>query len=249
MIPKIIHYCWFGGKDLPQSAKNCLESWKKYCPDYEIKRWDESNFDIEENKFVSQAYHAKKYAFVSDYARFKILIEDGGIYLDTDVELLKPLDDLLDNHAFMGFEKSGSEITGVAPGLIIGTQPHAQFLDDMVACYNGISFCDEEGNQTAKTVVKYMTDYLVERGCVVEDRLQTVNGITLYPTEYFCPKDYESGVIHIGTNTYSVHHYDSTWWPAKSLYLRELTEKYGRRKGLLLYRLTLPFKAKLWRNQ
>lgn len=246
MIPKIIHYCWFGGKELPESARKCLDSWKKYCPDYEIKRWDESNFNVEENNFVSQAYHARKYAFVSDYARFKVLIEDGGIYLDTDVELLKSLDDLLDNHAFMGFEKCGELITGVAPGLIIGTHPHAQFLQDMVDCYSAINYCDENGNQVAKTVVKYMTDYLVEGGCVVEDRLQTVNGVTLYPSAYFCPKDYESGEIHISEETYSVHHYDSTWWSAKALYLRSLTEKYGSKKGLLLYRLTMPFKMKLW---
>ena len=113
------------------------------------------------------------------------------------MELIKPLDDLLHNEAFMGFEKCGDQMTGVAPGLIIGTHPHARFLTDMVACYNSISFCDDEGNQTAKTVVKYMTDYLVERGCVVEDRLQTVAGVTLYPTEYFCPKDYESGEIKL----------------------------------------------------
>ena len=249
MIPKIIHYCWFGGKELPENAVKCIDSWKKYCPDYEIRRWDESNFDVEENTFVAQAYKARKFAFVSDYARFKIMIEDGGIYLDTDVELLKPLDDLLDQHAFMGFEKNGAEITGIAPGLIIGAEAGAQFLRDMVDIYSNTTFCDAEGKQTAATVVKYMTDYLVDRGCVVEDRMQTVDGITLYPTAHFCPKDYGSGEIHISENTYSVHHYDSTWWPEKSLYLRNLTEKYGKKLGLLIYRLTMPFKPGLWLNK
>lgn len=246
MIPKIIHYCWFGGKELPESAKKCIESWKKYCPDYEIKRWDESNIDIHENRFISQAYQAKKYAFVSDYVRFKVLIEEGGIYLDTDVQLMKSLNDLLDKHAFMGFEKIGNTVSGVAPGLIIGSEPHASFLYDMVNLYNQLAYCDEQSNPIAKTVVKYLTDYLVEKGCIVEDRLQIVDDIVLYPSEYFCPKDYESGEIHLTENTYSIHHYDSTWWEPKALYLKKLSEKYGKKKGLILYRLTMLFRFDLW---
>lgn len=246
MIPKIIHYCWFGGKELPESAKKCIESWKKYCPDYEIKRWDESNIDIHENRFISQAYQAKKYAFVSDYVRFKVLIEEGGIYLDTDVQLMKSLNDLLDKHAFMGFEKIGNTVSGVAPGLIIGSEPHASFLYDMVNLYNQLAYFDEQSNPIAKTVVKYLTDYLVEKGCIVEDRLQIVDDIVLYPSEYFCPKDYESGEIHLTENTYSIHHYDSTWWEPKALYLKKLSEKYGKKKGLILYRLTMLFRFDLW---
>lgn len=246
MIPKIIHYCWFGGKKLPDSALKCIESWKKYCPDYEIKLWDETNFNIEENKFIAQAYKAKKFAFVSDYARFKVLMEDGGIYLDTDVELLKSLDDLLENEAFMGLEKVGNEITGIAPGLIIGTRPNKEFLSYMVNLYNGLDFCDEAGNIVAKTVVKYTTDYFVEQGFVLEDKTQKVGDVTIYSHEYFCPKDYESGKITITSNTYSVHHYDSTWWPAKALYYRKITEKYGEKKGLWIYRLTVLFNLKLW---
>lgn len=246
MIPKIIHYCWFGGGDLPESALKCIESWKKYCPDYEIKLWDESNFNIKENRFIVQAYKEKKYAFVSDYARFKVLLKNGGIYLDTDVELLKPLDDLLDNNAFMGFEKAGKELTGIAPGLIIGTNPEAKFVKDMINLYNKIEFCDSEGNIVAKTVVKYTTDYLLKKGCVLENKIQKIEDVTLYPTEYFCPKDYESGKITITENTYSIHHYDSTWWPARAIYLKKMTEKYGAKKGLWMYRVTLPFNLKLW---
>ncbi len=246
MIPKTIHYCWFGKKELPDSAKKCIESWKKYCVDYEIKLWNEDNFDINENMFISQAYEARKYAFVSDYARFKILYEHGGIYMDTDVELIKPLDDLLKNNAFMGFEKANKKITGIAPGLIIGTEKEAPFLKNMIEIYNNSIFFDENGSQKAYTVVKYMTDYLLDKGCLLEDRLQCVDNITLYPTAYFCPKDYETGEINITEKTYSIHHYDSTWWPEKSLYLRKLIEKYGAKNGVLIYRLTIPFNFKLW---
>lgn len=246
MIPKIIHYCWFGGKELPKSAQDCIQSWKKFCPDYEIKRWDESNVDLEENIFVQQAYAAKKYAFVSDYFRFKILEENGGIYLDTDVELIKNIDALLSDDMFMGFEKIHDRVTGVAPGLIIGAIPHNHIMKYMVEHYNGIPFANDQGEKVAQSVVVYMTDYLIEKGLKMIDQMQVVDGMKIYPSSYFCPKDYETGEIHIVENTYSIHHYDSTWWSPRALYLKKLTEKYGKKKGHILYRISLPFNFKLW---
>lgn len=246
MIPKIIHYCWFGGKKIPESAKKCMESWEKFCPDYEIKLWNEENFNMNENLFIKQAYENKKYAFVSDYARFKVLQEEGGIYLDTDVELLKPLDDLLNVKAFMGFEKIENKVTGVAPGLIIGVEPHASFITDMIELYNSIEYCNANHERTAKSVVEYMTNYLVDKGCKLNDEQQEIEGILIYPSKYFCPKDYESGKIMLSEETYSIHHYDSSWWDPKALYLRSLTEKYGYKKGLLVYRMTWVFNLKLW---
>lgn len=246
MIPKIIHYCWFGGKELPESAKKCIASWKKYCPDYKIIQWDESNFDMKTNLFIEQAYANRKYAFVSDFARFQVLRDTGGIYLDTDVELIKPLDDLLSNKAFMGFEKIKDKVTGVAPGLIIGTEPQQQFIIDMIDLYNHLEFCDANNERTAKSVVEYMTNYLIDKGCELTDKKQLVQDIVIYPSEYFCPKDYESGEINLSEATYSIHHYDSSWWNPKALYLRSLTEKYGYQKGLFLYRITRLFNLKLW---
>ncbi len=248
MIPKIIHYCWFGGKKMPKSAERCIESWKKYCPDYEIRRWDETNFNFNENLFVRQAYLNKKYAFVSDFARFKVLQNIGGIYLDTDVELIKPLDELLSNRAFMGFEKIEDRITGVAPGLIIGAEPQKEFVVDMINLYNNLEFCNIYHERTAKSVVEYMTEYLVDRGCKLNNQQQEVDGIIIYPSQYFCPKDYESGQINISEETYSIHHYDSSWWNPKAIYLRKLTEKYGYKRGLFIYRMTWIFNLKLlWR--
>lgn len=249
MIPKIIHYCWFGENDLPLAASKCIDSWKKYCPDYTIKRWDESNFNIDENIFIKEAYQEKKYAFVSDYARFKILQLEGGIYLDTDVELIRNLDDLLDDNIFMGFEKVNNEITGVAPGLIIGAIPNNNFFDEIIKLYQTMHFMDNENKIIAHSVVFYTTELLKKKGLELYDKEQTIDKIHIYPSSYFCPKDYETGKVQIKKNTYSIHHYDSSWWSPKSLYLKKLTEKYGIGRARLIYRLTYFFKPDIWGNK
>lgn len=210
MIPKIIHYCWFGGKPLPAQAEKCLKSWKKYCPDYEIRRWDESNFDISTNLYAKQAYEAKKYAFVSDYARFFILEKYGGVYLDTDVELLKPLDAILEKGAFMGAE-SDESIT-VAPGLGMGFIPEMAILKEILNVYKQLEFVDSTGNINQKTVVEYTTEVLKKHGLKDRMGIQQVCGVNIYPTEYFAPKNCVTGKISITCNTVSIHHYDASWY-------------------------------------
>ena len=138
MVPKIIHYCWFGGKSLPDEAKEYIESWKKYCPDTEIVEWNESNFDINCCQYVKEAFDAKKWAFVSDYARFYVLYKYGGMYFDTDVEMIKPIDDIVSNGAFMGIE-AGRKVF-VAPGLGIGAEAGNEIFREILDYYENQTF-------------------------------------------------------------------------------------------------------------
>ena len=202
MIPKKIHYCWFGGNPIPEKDKK--------CPDYEIIRWDESNYDIRKNKFISQAYDMKKWAFVSDYARLDIIYNNGGIYLDTDVELVKSLDILLENEAFMGFEKGRV----VATGLGFGAIPHQKGIKLLRDSYNNLEFVDKRGNQLSaeKTNCPIINSkILTENGALMNDQMQNVLGITLYPTEYFCPLNSTTGELNCTENTYSIHRYSMSW--------------------------------------
>lgn len=210
MIPKKIHYCWFGGNPIPEKDKKCIESWKKFCPDYEIIRWDESNYDIRKNKFISQAYDMKKWAFVSDYARLDIIYNNGGIYLDTDVELVKSLDILLENEAFMGFEKGRV----VATGLGFGAIPHQKGIKLLRDSYDNLEFVDKRGNQLSaeKTNCPIINSkVLTENGALMNDQMQNVLGITLYPTEYFCPLNSTTGELKCTDKTFSIHWYNMSW--------------------------------------
>ena len=200
VIPKIIHYCWFGGNPLPEEAKKCIESWKKYMPGYEIKEWNESNFDINCCAYVKEAYEAKKWAFVSDYARFYIIYKCGGIYFDTDVEVIKSLEPILQEGPFMGLEKSNESY--VAPGLGI----YKEILD----FYNDRHFISE-GSIDYTTVVIYVTQILKKHGLKNKKILQKIANINIYPAEYFCPKDYTSGELLITDNTYTIHHFSASW--------------------------------------
>ena len=207
MIPKKIHYCWFGGNPLPEDAKKCIASWKKYCPDYEIIEWNESNFDIHCMPFVEQAYEAKKYAFVSDVARLIVVYEQGGIYMDTDVEVLKPLDDLLKNKAYMSFENNENVNTGQG----FGAEADFPLLKEHIDVYRNASFIDENGslNQTACT--KYTTDLLVKKGLIRNGEKQVIDNLMLYPADYFNPYDSLTGKLKKTENTYSIHWYDASW--------------------------------------
>lgn len=211
-IPKIIHYCWFGGKPLPEEYKKYIESWKKFLPDFEIKEWNEKNFNINECTYAREAFEAKKWAFVSDYARFKILYEYGGIYFDTDVEVIKSFDHILSCGAFMGIEKVSSKVeTSVAPGLGIGCNPGLKIYEEILTKYNNIHFLNFDGTYNLKTVVEYVTDILKKHGFTEKDELQKVAGITIYPADVFDPIDCETGRINITPNTVSIHHYAASW--------------------------------------
>lgn len=219
MIPKKIHYCWFGGNPLPESVEKCIASWKKYCPDYEIIRWDESNYDVNQIDYMKEAYEAKKYAFVSDYARLDIVYKHGGIYLDTDVELIKNLDSLLHEKCFMGMELPGR----VATGLGFGAEREAGFLEKHIRMYKDSSFLNEKGYNLS-TCIDYTLKVLGEYTFLNEDTIQKFEDVTIYPTEYFCPLNMRSNKLVKTNNTYSIHWYDASW-KSSNKFIRNLQKK------------------------
>lgn len=213
MIPKKIHYCWFGRNPLPKVTRKCIDSWKKYLPDHEIIEWNEDNFDVHANKYMHEAYLQRKYAFVSDYARFRVLHDHGGIYFDTDVELIRPLDSMLDKGPFMGFEKSlaingyGADMPlGVNPGLGIAATSGMSFLKEILDYYDTLDFDISKG-----TIVYHTTRLLAKYGLNDENRVQQVAGFTIYPDDYLCPLDSTTGILTKTANTVSIHRYSCSW--------------------------------------
>lgn len=218
MIPKIIHYCWFGRGPLPELAQKCIASWKKYLPDYEIKEWNEDNFDVNIIPYTAEAYQAKKYAFVSDYARFWILYKYGGIYFDTDVEVIRPIDDIVERGNFMGFEtdpkpqlKEDASEASVNPGLGMGVAPGLGLIKKMLDFYEGKHFKFIPDGIGQLTIVHIATEVLNQAGLKQQPGIQLVNDVWIYPTEYFCPINLKTGRIHIEANTRTIHHYAGTW--------------------------------------
>ena len=216
MIPKVIHYCWFGGNPLPKSAQKCIASWRKYLPDYEIKEWNESNFDVNIIPYTTEAYKAKKYAFVSDYARFWILYKYGGLYFDTDVEVIKNMDDIIAKGPFMGCEneaKAGATPAqlGVAPGLGLGVNPGLGLCGEILEIYKDKHYILPDGSFSTDTVVTITTEFLCKYGMKNTDKVQEIAGVFIYPKEYFCPKDYVTGELKITKNSYCIHWYTASW--------------------------------------
>jgi len=205
MIPKIIHYCWFGHQPLPPKALKCLASWQKFCPEYELKRWDETNIDIKQNRFLKDAYDSGKYAFVSDFVRLDVIYRYGGVYLDTDVELLKPLDSLAKYQAFFGMEAVGKVNTGLG----FGAEPQSRLIYDLREPY----LCEASGSKPFKTCVERNLPVFRTWGLLMSDKTQhLVDGqVVVYATEYFDPKSLESGKIQLTSNTIAIHHYDASW--------------------------------------
>ena len=207
MIPKTIHYFWFGGGKKPDIFYKCLTSWRNYAPDYTIMEWNEENFDVGFCLYSAQAYQSNMYAFVSDAARYQVLYERGGIYLDTDVELLKPLDSLLANQMFMGFEDNCS----VAPGLITGVMPEDKIIGDLCKEYQSRSFFTENGQPDQTTICQITSDLLKKYGFRMDGSYQRIDGRTLYPKSWFCPLDFKTGKMELTPNTFTIHHYAATW--------------------------------------
>lgn len=229
MIPKIIHYCWFGKKPLPKSAIKCIESWKRYLPDYEIKEWNEDNFDVNAIPYTAEAYQAKKYAYVSDYARFWILYQYGGLYFDTDVEVIKPLEDLIERGSFMGCEKNASDLNrypDVNPGIGLGVEPQLPFLKEMLDIYASLSFNEENKNGVYKTIVDYTSEMLHKYGLENKDGIQQVANITIYPKDYFNPLEHVNQ-LSITPNTRSIHHYAGTWVSPKEKFKKGIIKLMG----------------------
>ena len=228
MIPKIIHYCWFGRGPLPELAQKCIASWKKYLPDYEIKEWNEDNFDVNIIPYTAEAYAEKKYAFVSDYARFWVLYKYGGIYFDTDVEVIRPLDDIIAKGNFMGCEtdagKAGRDAASVAPGLGLGVNPDLGLVKKMLDYYDGQHFVHEAVMRNQITVVHIATKVLRDNGLRNVPGIQQVGDVWIYPSEYFCPINVTTGRIHVEKNTRTIHHYAGTWVD-KKFSLKEFVKK------------------------
>lgn len=230
MIPKVIHYCWFGNNPLPELAIKCINSWKKYLPDYEIKEWNENTFDVNSIKYTQQAYKRKKYAFVSDYARFWILYHHGGIYFDIDVELIKPLSPILKSGPYMGLETNNVMQTGIftgtdagvacAPGLGMATEKGMEFCKNMLDLYQTIEFIFPSGVINTKTVVSYTSEMLLKFGYDRSSNdIQECAGFKIYPREYFGPHiDRKTGKITLYPETYSIHHYAATWVDKKMVW-------------------------------
>lgn len=208
MIPKKIHYCWFGRGKMPELAQKCIASWKKYLPEYEIKEWNEDNFDLDMFPYVREAYDYRKFAFVTDVVRLYALYHEGGIYMDTDVEVLKPLDCFLHHHAFSGFESPSQ----IPTGIMAAKKGHPLFKE-MLDDYIGTHFLKNDGTiDTVPNVVR-ITNTCLKYGLLLNNQIQTVGDFTLYPKDVFCPKSYDDGKIYQTENTYTIHHFAGSWLP------------------------------------
>lgn len=216
MIPKIVHYCWFGRGTKPELALKCIESWKKYLPDYKLVEWNENTFNIKKAPvYVQEAYKARQFAFVTDYVRLFALYTQGGIYMDTDVEVLKPLDQFLCHAAFSGFEDNNHVPTG-----IMASEAHGKWVKDQLEYYSpDRHFYTPDGNVDQTTNVKIITEYMLAKGLVLNNTFQDFDGlITLYPSNWFCPKSWSTGKIHITPNTHTIHHFAGSWKKNKPKY-------------------------------
>ncbi len=213
MIPKIIHYCWFGGKPLPKVAEKYIRSWSKYLPDYEVKRWDETNFDVNSIPYIKEAYEAGKYAFVSDYARFWILYNYGGLYFDTDVEVINSLDDIIMAGPFMGVEQQNNDLITVAPGLCIGAEMGNELFAALIKYYGDAHFICEDGALCLTNIVEITTEHLRRGGLKNVAEIQRCCGFIIYPKDYFCPIDYVTRELKVTSNTRAIHHYAESWLP------------------------------------
>lgn len=219
MIPKTIHYCWFGRNPLPSSARKCIASWKKYLPDYEIKEWNEDNFDVNCIPYTRDAYTAKKYAFVSDYARFWILYHYGGVYFDTDVEVIRPMNDIIAKGPFMGWEKPGSTgVYSIAPGLGLAANKEQPLYQEILDGFEDLTFYNEKGEINKYTMIPFITDLLTQKGLRKDGSMQVIDNVILYPSEYLCPLEYFTGKVTITDNTYAIHWYTMTWLPQTTVW-------------------------------
>lgn len=248
MIPKIIHYCWFGRNSLPKEALDCINSWKKFCPNYEIKQWNEDNFDLESCVYAQEAYKAKKWAFVSDYARFWILYNYGGLYFDTDVELIAPIDDIIEHGSYMGCEKKTDARVGnenyINSGLGLGMEPHLQIIKEILDDYEMSHFIKNNGTyDLVNNVVVRVTNIFQKYGFEKRrNTIQKIEEITLYPEDYFCPLNYYTGEMNKTDNTRSIHHYTATWQSSYQKFKSKIKKRIGINKANTLIKIKRYFK-------
>lgn len=211
-IPKVIHYFWVGGGEIPENYLKCIESWKKYCPDYEIKCWNEENYNVNKNTFIKEAYKNRKFAFVSDYARLDIIYNHGGIYFDVDVEVIKNIDSLLEHKGFLGLEQGEGKYY-VNSGLGFGAEKNLPLLKDIMSVYENSRFILPDGSFNRKPCPVVANEVLQNKKNLVldKDQFYYVDDFVIYPTEYFAPKDYLTGEINVTEKTMTIHHYAGSW--------------------------------------
>ena len=232
MIPKIIHYCWFGGNPLPEESKKYIDTWKKYCPEYEIKEWNENTFDVAEVPYTKEAYEEKTWAFVTDYVRLYALKNFGGIYMDTDVEVIKSLDVFLKDGGFSGFELPDKVPTG-----IMGSEKGHPFVTALLKQYDDRHF-RVNGQMDLTTNVECITDYCVEHGLKLNNTKQTIQNFTMYPTDYFCPKNNRTYELKITDNTYTIHHFQGSWVPEKKRINSKIKKIFGPKLMKIILKVT-----------
>lgn len=207
IIPKVIHYCWFGRSPIPDKYKKWMESWHKYCPDYEIKEWNEDNYDITRNAYMYEAYQNRKWGFVPDYARLDIIYEHGGIYLDTDVELVQNLDDMLYQKGFAGFERENIVNFGLGFGAVKGLPIIGQMRDT----YNELHFVNQDGSLNMIASPVYQTDLLLEKGLKPNGEYQIVDDLVIYPEKMFSGKCPYTRRVRLTSYTRAIHQYEASW--------------------------------------
>lgn len=217
MIPKTIHYCWFGRGEKPELAQKCIQSWREILPDYEIVEWNEDNFDLDRYPYARQAYDARKFAFVTDVVRLYAMYTCGGIYMDTDVEVLKPLDELLKYEAVSGFET-----TNLIPTGLMASEKGSKIIGELLNEYATRQFINPDGSLNTITNVIYITETLKKYGLQLNNEFQTVAGFTFYPHDFLCPKSVKDGKIYLTENTLVIHHFAGSWhspWRNKVRYI------------------------------
>ena len=221
-IPKKIHYCWMGGNPKPESVLKCINSWKKYCPDYEIIEWNESNIDVTMNTYTKQAYESKAWGFVPDYLRLWIIYHHGGIYLDTDVQIIRNFDSLLDKSGFVGFEDD--EHINLGHGF--GAEPKNHVIGNHLRIYDELKFINEDGSLNRTPSPVYTTQFMNEFGFLRNtDKPQEIENFWCFPPEYFCPKSFKTGMMKITKDTYSIHQFDASWYSEEE---QKMKQKYWR---------------------
>lgn len=233
-IPKTIHFCWLSGEEYPELVQKCMDSWKKKLPDYTIKCWNKQNFDVNICQYTKEAFQEKKYAFVSDYVRLYALYNEGGIYLDSDIEILKSFDDLLENPAFTGFENNHS-----VAAWIFGSEKGNPLFKEFLEYYDNRAFICSDGTYDLTPNPVPITNKCVEKGLKLNGSTQRLDNITIFSQDYFCPYNRATEELNITNNTYSIHYFNGAWVSdsKKSIIAgrKQIVKKYGKAAGYVYY--------------